>query len=54
MVYVPSMRKNLVSVSRLVESKFSLDFDDFFFFCSIFRNNELVGKAILVDGISMH
>ncbi|CAL9015427.1 unnamed protein product [Prunus brigantina] len=48
-VYVPTMRKNLISVARLVKSKFTLNFDDFG--CSIFRNKELVGKANLVDGM---
>ncbi|BFG24650.1 hypothetical protein CerSpe_109240 [Prunus speciosa] len=49
MVYVPSMRKNLISVTRLVKSKFTLNFDDFG--CSIFRNKSLVGKASIVDGM---
>ncbi|XP_021817684.1 uncharacterized protein LOC110759855 [Prunus avium] len=48
-VYVPSMRKNLISITRLVKSKFTLNFDDFG--CSIFRNKSLVGKASIVDGL---
>ncbi|CAL9019296.1 unnamed protein product, partial [Prunus brigantina] len=42
-VYVPSMKKSLISVTRLVKSKFSLNFDGTG--CSIFRNKDLVGKA---------
>ncbi|KAI5339875.1 hypothetical protein L3X38_019148 [Prunus dulcis] len=48
-VYVPSMKKSLISVTRLVKSKFSLNFDGTG--CSIFRNKDLVGKASLIDGM---
>ncbi|CAL9001182.1 unnamed protein product [Prunus brigantina] len=48
-VYIPSVRKNLISVTRLVKSKFTLNFDDFV--CSIFINKELVGKSSIVDGM---
>ncbi|CAL2278114.1 unnamed protein product [Prunus armeniaca] len=48
-VYVPSMKKSLISVTRLVKSKFSLNFDGTG--CSIFRNKVLVGKASLIDGM---
>ncbi|CAL8990780.1 unnamed protein product, partial [Prunus brigantina] len=48
-VYVPSMRKNLISVTRFVKSKFTLNFDDFG--CSVFRNKSLIVKASIVDGM---
>ncbi|CAL9020349.1 unnamed protein product [Prunus brigantina] len=48
-VYIPSMKKSLISVTRLVQSKFNLNFDGTG--CSIFKNKELVGKARLVDGM---
>ena len=48
-VYVPSMRKNLISVTRLVKSNFTLNFDDFG--CSIFRNKSSIRKASIVDGM---
>ncbi|KAI5347656.1 hypothetical protein L3X38_000543 [Prunus dulcis] len=48
-VYIPSMKKSLISVTRLVQSKFNLNFDGTG--CSIFKNKELIGKARLVDGM---
>ncbi|CAL8999963.1 unnamed protein product, partial [Prunus brigantina] len=42
-VHVPSMKKSLISVTRLVKSKFSLYFD--VTGRSIVRNKDLVGKA---------
>ncbi|CAL9006938.1 unnamed protein product, partial [Prunus brigantina] len=48
-VYIPSMKKSLISVTRLVQSKFNLIFDGTG--CSIFKNKELIGKARLVDGM---
>lgn len=48
-VYVPSMRRNLVSASKLVKSKFQFQVDDVGF--SVFRNKELYGTGLLVDDL---
>ncbi|CAL8136813.1 unnamed protein product [Prunus armeniaca] len=48
-VYIPSMKKSLISISRLVKSKFKLNFVGTG--CSIFENEELIGKARLIDGM---
>ncbi|KAI5352348.1 hypothetical protein L3X38_005239 [Prunus dulcis] len=48
-VYVPSMKRNLISVARLVKSKLTLRFNEFGF--SIFNNKELVGNGTLVGNM---
>ncbi|KAH0992118.1 hypothetical protein GBA52_003601 [Prunus armeniaca] len=48
-VYVPFMKKSLISITRLVKSKFSLNLDGAG--CSIFINKDLVGKTSLIDGM---
>ncbi|KAI5311622.1 hypothetical protein L3X38_040795 [Prunus dulcis] len=48
-VYVPIMTRNLLSVSKLVQSNLQFEFDKFGF--SIFRNKSLVGNGFIVDGM---
>ena len=46
-VYVPSMRRNLISVSKLVKSKFKVDMHEFGF--DLFLNSIRVGNGLIVD-----
>ncbi|KAI5319090.1 hypothetical protein L3X38_038798 [Prunus dulcis] len=48
-VYVPSMTRNLLSVSKLVKSNLQLEFDESGF--SIFRNKSFIGNGLLIDGM---
>ncbi|KAI5335604.1 hypothetical protein L3X38_025737 [Prunus dulcis] len=48
-VYVPTMTRNLLSVSRLVKSNLQFVFDDFGF--SISKNKRVVGNGMIVDGM---
>ena len=47
--YVPSMRRNLISVSRLVREKFIFVFSEVGFILNF--NKSEVGNGILVDGL---
>ncbi|KAM1466750.1 hypothetical protein ACFX2I_031921 [Malus domestica] len=44
--YIPSMRRNLISVSKLVKSKFKFDINENGF--SIFQSSNLIGDGVLV------
>ena len=48
-VYVPSMTRNLLSVSKLVKSNLQFEFDESGF--SIFRNKSFIGNGLLIDGM---
>ncbi|CAL2241924.1 unnamed protein product [Prunus armeniaca] len=48
-VYVPSMTRNLLSVSKLIKSNLQFEFDESGF--SIFRNKSFIGKGLLIDGM---
>ncbi|KAI5338099.1 hypothetical protein L3X38_017370 [Prunus dulcis] len=48
-VYVPSMTRNLLSVSKLVKSNLQFEFDKSGF--SIFRNKSFIGNGLLIDGM---
>ncbi|CAL8999519.1 unnamed protein product [Prunus brigantina] len=46
-VYIPSMKRNLISVSKLVKSNLQFEFDKSGF--SIFRNKVMIGNGFLDD-----
>ncbi|CAL9011160.1 unnamed protein product [Prunus brigantina] len=48
-VYIPSMKRNLISVSKLVKSNLQFEFDKSGF--SIFRNKVMIGNGFLDDGM---
>ena len=48
-VYVPSMRRNLISLSKLDDSGFSFNFKNGF--CLLSRDSQVVGKAVKCDGL---
>ncbi|CAL8998293.1 unnamed protein product, partial [Prunus brigantina] len=48
-VYIPSMKRNLISVSKLVKSNLQFEFDESGF--SIFRNKVMIGNDFLDDGM---
>ncbi|KAI5333804.1 hypothetical protein L3X38_023936 [Prunus dulcis] len=48
-VYIPSMKRNLISVSKLVKSNLQFEFDESGF--SIFKNKVMIGNGFLNDGM---
>ena len=48
-VYIPSMKRDLISVSKLVKSNLQFEFDESGF--SIFRNKVMIGNGFLNDGM---
>ena len=48
-LYVPSLSKNLVSLSKLDVTRFSFNFGNGCF--SLFKHNHLIGTSVLCDGL---